>query len=40
MATDTSSWIDCSGPVVGAGLADVAVGDGPDFGAVLIAIRG
>jgi hypothetical protein len=38
MATDTRSWIDCSGSIVGAGLADVAVGDGPDFRAVLIAI--
>lgn len=40
MITYTSIWVDGVGTVVGARLADVAIGDGRDFGAVLIAIGG
>ena len=40
MITYTRTRVNHTGTVVGARLADVAVGDSRDFGAVLIAIGG
>lgn len=38
MTAGTRLWINYSGLIVGARLTDVAIGDCPDFRAVLIAI--
>jgi hypothetical protein len=39
MATETSAWVDLYCTIVGTRLADVVVGDGPNLGAILIAVR-